>query len=231
MVLQLALNINVTISPHCPFTPLLGMMGAGHKWPNSHAPWPDIPIWEWWSMEQHKDTCTSFTVGAALEHSTWHTYTSALTVYTNFVTFTNSPWAYHWHTWFFFHHLQYMSYHIKLSPVKSYLSSVCSELKLIWCDIHSICLFLPFMKSLLDAKNWLGHSFSESKLLQNKTWGPFMFHYPCTPLMMIGFGTHLEGHWVQLMRPHGQANIPAISDLGLGGMECVQLLSWTKVSS
>ena len=50
MVLQLALNINVTISPHHPFAPLLGMMGAGHK---CHAPWPDIPIWEWSNIRTH----------------------------------------------------------------------------------------------------------------------------------------------------------------------------------
>jgi len=48
------------------------------------------PNWEWWPLEQLREAC-ALAVGAALEHSTRHTYTSALRAYSNFCDLHQFP--------------------------------------------------------------------------------------------------------------------------------------------
>ncbi len=79
----------------------------------------------------------ALTLGAAVECSTAHTYTSAATSYITFCdlhSFPTEPTIER-----LCYYIMYMSHHIKPSSIKSYLSSICAKLKLFYPNIHSIC--------------------------------------------------------------------------------------------
>src|SRR5258708_26229704 len=93
------------------------------------------PNWEWWPLEWLREV-HALAVGATLEHSTRHTYASALRAYSNFCNLHQFPLHPTSDTLSFF--VVYMSHRIKPSSVKSYLSGICAELEPIWPDVHSI---------------------------------------------------------------------------------------------
>src|SRR5258708_22439318 len=75
-------------------------------------------------------------LGAAVEHSTTHTYTSATTSYITFCDLHNFPTEPTVERLCFY--IVYMLHHIKPTSVKSYLSGICTELEPFYPDIHSI---------------------------------------------------------------------------------------------
>ncbi len=78
----------------------------------------------------------TLTLGAAVERSTTHTYTSAATSYITFCNLHNFPTEPTVEQLCFY--IIYMLHHIKPSSMKSYLSGICAELKPFYPDIHSI---------------------------------------------------------------------------------------------
>src|SRR5258708_14527709 len=75
-------------------------------------------------------------LGATVEQSIMHTYTSAATSYITFCNLHNFPTEPTVERLCFY--IVYMSHHIKPSSMKSYLSGICAELEPFYPDIHSI---------------------------------------------------------------------------------------------
>src|SRR5258708_21774307 len=76
------------------------------------------------------------TLGAAVECSTAHTYTSAATSYITFCDLHEFPTEPTVERLCFY--IVYMLHHIKPTSIKSYLSGICAELEPFYPDIHSI---------------------------------------------------------------------------------------------
>src|SRR5258708_31601323 len=76
-------------------------------------------------------------LGAALEWSTAHTYSSAASSYITFCDLHHFPTKPTVERLCFY--IVYMSHFIKPTSVKSYLSGICAELEPFYPDIHSIC--------------------------------------------------------------------------------------------
>src|SRR5258708_19531696 len=75
-------------------------------------------------------------LGAALEWSTAHTYSSAASSYITFCDLHNFPTKPTVERLCFY--IVYMSHHIKPTSVKSYLLGICAKLKPFYADIQSI---------------------------------------------------------------------------------------------
>src|SRR5260221_975357 len=75
-------------------------------------------------------------LGAALEQSTAHSYTSAATSYISFCQLHEFPTEPTVERLCFY--IVYMSHHIKPTSIKSYLSGICAELEPFYPDIRSI---------------------------------------------------------------------------------------------
>src|SRR5260221_8649089 len=90
-----------------------------------------------WLMGTFHEQWT-LTLGAAVEHSTAHTYISAAASYITFCDLHKFPTEPTVERLCFY--IVYMLHHIKPTSVKSYLSGICTELKPFYPDIHSICL-------------------------------------------------------------------------------------------
>src|SRR5258705_5257809 len=75
-------------------------------------------------------------LGAALECSTAHSYTSAATSYISFCELHNFPTEPTVERLCFY--IVYMSHHIKPTSVKSYLSGICAKLEPFYPDVHAI---------------------------------------------------------------------------------------------
>ena len=87
-----------------------------------------------WSLQHLCEAC-AIALGAALEHSTACTYSSALASYMSFCDshhFSCEPTP---NTLSFF--VVYMCHHIKPTSVASYLSGICSKLEVFWPNVHA----------------------------------------------------------------------------------------------
>src|SRR5258708_4768716 len=76
-------------------------------------------------------------LGAALEQSTAHTYSSAASSYITFCDLHHFPTKPMVERLCFY--IMYMSHFIKPTSVKSYLSGICAELEPFYPDVCSIC--------------------------------------------------------------------------------------------
>ena len=103
------------------------------------------PNWEWWPLDCLREAW-ALAVGAVLEHSTKHTYASALRAYSDFCDLHQFPLCPTPDSLSFF--VVYMSHRIKPSSVKSYLSGICAELEPIWPDVRTIRMSPLVTKSL-----------------------------------------------------------------------------------
>src|SRR5258707_502750 len=108
-------------------------------------------------------------LGAAVEHSTAHTYTSAATSYITFCDlhgFPTEPTIER-----LCYYIVYMLHHIKPSSIKSYLSGICAELEPFYPDIHSIRTSKLVNRTLAGCMKLYGlpaqrkHALTESDLL------------------------------------------------------------------
>src|SRR5258708_33709767 len=88
-----------------------------------------------WLMGMFHEQWT-LALGAALERSTAHTYSSAATSYITFCDLHHFPTEPTVERLCFY--IVYMLHHIKPTSVKSYLSGICTELEPFYPDIHSI---------------------------------------------------------------------------------------------
>src|SRR5260221_2355842 len=88
-----------------------------------------------WSMGTFHEQWT-LALGAAVEQSTAHTYTSTATSYITFCNLHNFPTEPTVERLCLY--IVYMSHHIKPTSVKLYLSGICAKLEPFYPDVHAI---------------------------------------------------------------------------------------------
>ncbi len=96
-------------------------------WQCKHPHWLMGTFCEQWTL----------TLGAVVEQSTTHTYTSAATSYITFCNLHSFPTEPTVERLCFY--IVYMSHHIKPMTMKLYLLGICTELEPFYPDICSIC--------------------------------------------------------------------------------------------
>src|SRR5260370_10352150 len=100
------------------------------------CPMTSQPKHQTWSLRHLCEAC-AIALGAALEHSTAHTYSSALISSLSFCDSHNFSCEPTPDTLSFF--IVYMCHHIKPTSVASYLSGICSELEVVWPKVRAHC--------------------------------------------------------------------------------------------
>src|SRR5260221_6385869 len=112
---------------------------------------------ETWSLEHLKE-CQAWVIGGSLEQATTKAYASTFLSYTTFCQQHHFPIQPTLDTLSFY--IVYMSHYIQPRSVKSYLSGICSELKLNWpevWEIHSSHIITHTLTGCIKLLSQLAH--------------------------------------------------------------------------